>query len=339
MLKIDGSYGEGGGQIIRTALTLSCITSLPVKIRKVRAGREKPGLRPQHVTCVEAAAMLCDAEVTGAEVGSEKLTFRPTRPVYSGEYCFKIETAGAASLVMQTVLLPLVISEGESTVHVTGGTHVPHSPTAHYLRDVYAPMLIQSGADVVITLPQYGWYPEGGGEIVAKIQGRPKLKAQTLVERGELERVFGVGLASNLQVHIPQRLTSRAEGQLEELEAPVDIRPEKATGRSTGAGLFLTAEYENGRGGFTSIGSRGLPSETVADNATQELLKFHRSNAAVDPHLADQLLLILALAYGASSYTTSQITRHLETNQWVIQQFLERKITLDAKKGLVEIEG
>lgn len=339
MLKIDGSYGEGGGQIIRTSLTLSCITSLPVKIRKIRAGRDKPGLRPQHVTCIEAAARLCDAEVTGAEVGSDKLIFRPTRQVYSGDYKFEIGTAGAAALVLQTILLPLVLVEGDSTVYVTGGTHVPFSPSAHYLRDVYAPMLIQSGADVLVQLVQYGWYPEGGGAIMAQVSGQPKLSGQDLMQRGELERIFGVGLASNLQVHIPQRIASRAEKQLEELNVPLDIRPEKATGHSTGAGIFLTAEYTNGRAGFSTIGERGMPSETVADNAVNDLLKFHRSSAAVDPHLADQLLLILALAYGKSRFTTSEITRHLETNRWVIQQFVERKISIDPKKGLVEIEG
>lgn len=339
MLKIDGSFGEGGGQIIRTALALSCITSMPVKIRKIRAGRERPGLRPQHVACVEAAAALCDAEVTGAEVGSDKLTFRPSRSVQSGGYQFEIGTAGAASLVMQTVLLPLVLTPGNSTVYVTGGTHVPFSPSGHYLRDVYAPMLVQSGADVLIQLVQYGWYPEGGGAIMAQIRGQENLSAQMLVERGELERVFGVGLASNLPIHIPQRLAMRAEKQLSVLNAPIDIRPEKAKGRSTGAGVFLTAEYSNGRGGFSAIGEKGVSSEIVGDMAAEAMLRFHKTKAAVDPHLADQLLLVLAVANGRSSFTTPEITPHLETNRWVIQQFIDRQITIDSKKGLVQIEG
>ncbi|MBZ0309526.1 MAG: RNA 3'-phosphate cyclase [Anaerolineae bacterium] len=339
MLKIDGSYGEGGGQIIRTALTLSCITQMPVKIRKIRAGRDKPGLRPQHVMCIEAAAALCGAEVTGAEVGSDKLSFRPTHAVKSGGYQFEIGTAGATSLVMQTVLLPLALAEGSSTVYVTGGTHVPYSPSGHYLRDVYAPMLVQSGADVLVQLVQYGWYPEGGGAVMAQIQGHSRLTAQTLLERGDLERIFGVGLASNLPITIPHRIAVRAEKQLADLRVPLDIRPEKAKGRSTGAGVFLTAEYSNGRGGFSCIGERGVSSEIVADRAAEDLLRFHKAKATVDPHLADQLLLILAVAQGKSNFITSEVTRHLETNRWVIQQFIERNIVINSKTGLVEIEG
>lgn len=339
MLKIDGSYGEGGGQIIRTALTLACITSTPVEIENIRANRGKPGLRPQHETCVQAAADLCDAEVMGGHTGSERLVFRPGRTVRAGQYQWDIGTAGAATLVMQTVLLPLILADGESIVEVHGGTHVPFSPSAHYLRDVYAPMLVQSEANVIIQVNKCGFAPQGGGEIVAEIKGRPRLKAQQMSERGELERIFGSGLASNLPSHIPQRMTDRTTNGLKSLEVPLHIRPVITKGISTGAGVFITAEYEGGRAGFGVLGERGMPSEEVADNAVTMMLRFDQGAATVDEHLADQLLLILALAHGESQYITPEITSHLETNRWVIQQFIERDIQIDHRTGLVKIAG
>ena len=339
MLKIDGSYGEGGGQIIRTALTLSCITSIPVEIYNIRAGRKKPGLRPQHVTCIEAAADICDAEILGGHTGSNKMIFRPGRAVRVGNYQWSIPTAGAATLVLQTVLLPLALAQNPSTILVTGGTHVPFSPSAHFVRDAYVPMMVQSGADVVLELKKFGWNPKGGGEILASIGGGAQLKGQQLVERGELERIFGVGLVSNLPAHIPQRMTDHVLAGLTPLNTFLDVRPVRGKGRGTGAGLFLTAEYSNGRAGFDVLGEKGLPSEEVANLALRAVHRFNASHATVDKHLADQILLILALAEGKSRYITEEVTSHLQTNQWVIQQFLEREITIDPASGTVNIAG
>lgn len=340
MLKIDGSYGEGGGQIIRTALTLSCVTATAVEIHHIRAGRSKPGLRPQHLTCVQAAAEICDAEVYGDQVGSQQLTFIPSKPPKPGEYHWDIKTAGAATLVMQTVLLPLVMAEGASEIRVEGGTHVPFSPSGHYLRDVYVPMLIQSGAEVFVSLPRFGWYPKGGGEIVAKLEGWAQLHGQNMLERGELERVFGVALTTRLPSHIPQRMTDEAIKLLDGLGVPIDIRPQRDnSSHSAGAGIFLTAEYANGRAGFSVLGEPGLPSEKVAEHAALALRGFHKSIASVDAHLADQLVLVLALAEGESQFITPEITDHLKTNCWVISQFLDREIKLDAASGWVEIAG
>lgn len=335
MLKIDGSYGEGGGQIIRTALTLSCITSLPVEIYNIRAGRDKPGLRPQHLTCVNAAASICDAEVVGGQVGSDRLMFRPGRHVRAGHYQWKIGTAGAATLVIQTVILPLVMTGKSSLIEVSGGTHVPFSPSGHYLRDVYAPLLVQSGADVMVELRSYGWYPKGGGDIAVVIEGSGALIGQQLTERGELERIFGIGVATNLPATIPQRMTTRLLNELEAFNVSLDIRPKVNKGLSSGAGLFITTEYANGRAGFGILGEKGLPSEEVAEMIINAFKNFHNSPATVDEHLADQLLLILALATGSSHYITPEVTPHLETNRWVIQQFLERTISIDATGNII----
>lgn len=337
MITIDGSYGEGGGQIIRTAVTLACITEQDIEIKNIRANRDKSGLRNQHLTCVQAAAELCAARLEGAEVGSEHLIFRPTRGTQAGYYFWDVKTAGAASLVMQTILLPLALATGESRVIVKGGTHVPHSPTAHYLRDVYVPMLVQCGADAHVQINQMGWYPQGGGEIEAFIAGDAKLTAQDFCHRGELERIFGVALATNLPAHVPQRLTNRAQKRLKPLDVPLDIRPTLTKGRSTGAAINLLAEYENGRAGFSILGAKGTSSETVADSAVDALLEFHSAEGSVDPYLADQILPILAISTGKSCYITSDVTLHLTTNAWVIQQFIERSIKINQLTGRIDL--
>lgn len=340
MLTIDGTYGEGGGQIIRSALTLACITGNHITVENIRAGRNPGGLRAQHLTSIHAAAEICDAEVSGDFMGSEKLVFRPTRAIKPGVYDWSVGTAGAATLVLQTVLLPLTLAEGRSEVRVEGGTHVPWSPSAHYLRDVYMPMLVQSGADLYIEIARMGWYPKGGGEIRAEVEGWAQLQGQDLSERGALERVFGVGLASRLPSHIPQRMTSHTQRLLKDISPMLDVRPQRDGGAmSPGAALCLTAEYENGRAGFTALGERGLSSEHVAQEAAYALQIFQAGIASVDEYLADQLVLILALAEGRSVFITPEVTDHLRTNIWVIQKFLEREIKLDAATGRVEIAG
>jgi RNA 3'-terminal phosphate cyclase (ATP) len=338
MLKIDGSYGEGGGQILRTALTLACITSTPIEVEQIRANRAQGGLRPQHLMCLKAAADICDADVTGDYVGSERLTFFPGKQVKPGTYHWDIKTAGSLSLLLQTVMLPLALANGASEVKVSGGTHVPMSPSAHYLRDVYAPMLIQSGAELSLNLNRLGWYPRGQGEMSLNLEGWAQLQGQDLLERGELERIFGYGIASNLPAHIPQRLVNHAERQLNDLQTPLDLRPIRDnTALGKGAAMCLVAEYANGRAGFSLLGEQGYPAEKVAEEVSINLQLFHLSNASVDEHLADQLVLVLALAQGESQFITQTITDHLRTNIWVIQQFLPREIHLDESTGHVRV--
>ncbi len=340
MPSLDGNYGEGGGQILRTGLTLSCITGLPLELSNLRAGRKKPGLRPQHLACVQAAAEICQAEVHGAEIGSRELYFLPTMAPKPGPYRWEIGTAGAAVLVLQTVMLPLAIAPGPSAVHIVGGTHVPYSPTAHYLRDVYIPMLIQSGAEVEIHLERFGWYPKGGGALLAQLEGWAHLAGQNLLERGALERIFGVGLASNLPAHVPQRLSDHTTRLLSGLDVPVDIRVQRdGAAHDAGAALCLAVEYANGRAGVTVLGEKGLPAEHLAEEAALAVMALDEGGASVDPHLADQLVLLFALASGESAFVTADVTEHLRTNIWVIQQFLQRRISINEKHGLVEISG
>ena len=341
MIILDGSQGEGGGQIVRSAVTLSCITGRAVRVENVRAGRKTGGLRPQHVAAIRAAAELCDATTEGVDVGSAALTFEPRAEVRSGAYEWAIGTAGSAALVLQTVLLPLALAKGRSEVRVHGGTHVPRSPSGHYLRDVYAPALAELGADVEVYVSAYGWTPEGGGTLTAYTGGGARLHGVDGRERGPLERVFGVAVGCNLPAHIPQRMANRARNLLAPHLAGVslDIRPQRARSVSTGAGIFLAAEYANGRGGVGVLGRRGMPSEVVAERAVQALLTFHASGAATDRHLADQLILPLALAEGPSVLRAEAITSHCRTQVAVVRAFLPRDIHLDDRTQTITVKA
>ena len=344
MIHIDGSYGEGGGQILRTSLSLAAITGQPIQINRIRAGRQKPGLAAQHLTAVRAAAAICHAQVQGDALGSMMLEFIPGSSVQAGTYTFDVSearqggSAGAITLVLQTILLPLVLACGNSQVILRGGTHVSHSPSMTYIQQVYLPTLHRMGVRVEAKLNAWGWYPQGGGEVELLISGGSKLGGINLVERGDLQQVRGLAVVTELPSHIPQRMASRAENLLREAQLKPNIQPLRAKGIAPGAGLFLTAEYENSESGFGALGRLGLPADKVAQMACEELLKFHQSGAPVDEHLGDQLLLPAALASQNSVYRVAEITQHLTTNAWVIEQFGLARVTVDETEKMVAVE-
>jgi RNA 3'-terminal phosphate cyclase (ATP) len=347
MIEIDGSFGEGGGQVLRTSLTLSAITGQLVHIYNIRAARPKPGLQAQHLTSVRAAAATCGAELKGDALGSQSLVFRPTHPPQAGEYVFDVTearesgSAGATTLILQTVLLPLAKAGGESHLTIRGGTHAPFSPPFPYIRHVYLPTLWRMGIRAQIDLHRYGWYPAGGGEITLTIQPSPdELAPLTLTERGELRKVWGIAAVSNLPSHIAQRMASRAANVLKDagIKSHVEAAHVEATG--PGVGLFLFAEYEHSMAGFTAYGRKGLPSEQVAGLACGHLLAHYQSSAATDMHLADQLVLPTVLAANSqpgmqrpSRWTTCRVTQHLLTNIWVVHQFLDAPIHVAGHEG------
>ena len=325
MLEIDGNYGEGGGQILRSSLSLSAILNRPIRISGIRAGRKKPGLAPQHLTCVNAVAAITNAEVSGGQLGSQTLTFRP-QEISGGTYTFDVAenrpSAGALSLVFQSVALPLAFAKVSSTVTLRGGTHVPWSPTVHYLQHVFIPMAAKFGFQGSIQLNEWGWFPKGGGEAIAKVQPSDAWRSAQLCHRGKLQAISGISAASNLPEHIVDRQRNQIQKCLAQFDSPVNI--ERVKGESIGQGtlVFLKAEFEHIQAGFSALGARGKRAERVADEACKALENFLAADAAIDPHLADQLILPMALAKGESRFTTSQITRHLTTNIWLIQQFL-----------------
>jgi RNA 3'-terminal phosphate cyclase (ATP) len=341
---IDGSHGEGGGQILRTALTLSAITGRPLTIARLRAGRPKPGLAAQHLTAVLSVAELCRAEVSGATLGSETLSFRPTVPPRAGDYLFDVAaareggSAGAATLVLQTVALVALFASGASRFCIRGGTHVPWSPPYDYIADVWRPFLARMGIALEVELARFGFLPVGRGEITARVSGlgsqaSAHLKPVEIIARGSLRSVSGRAIAAKLPSHIGQRMVARATALLSSSAPAISIRAEDVSAASPGAGLFLTAEYEHMSAGFNAFGARGKSSETVAAEAAGALVKHLRSGAALDLHLADQALLPLALGCAPSAFTCEGVTRHLETNAWVIGQFGLADVLIERQAG------
>lgn len=349
MITIDGSIGEGGGQVLRTALALSILSGQAVEVHNIRAGRPNPGLRPQHLASVQAAAAICGAAVEGAELGSKALRFAPGPRVRAGHYTFDVAqmagqgSAGAVGLVLQTILLPLALAEGPSYLILRGGTHVPWAPPVDYLQHVFLPTLSWMGVDARIELLEWGFYPVGGGEVRVLIEGATApLEALDLSERGDLKRVVVQGVAANLPSHIPQRIVDRARNLLQAEGLPVTVEPRRVRSAGPGAAIFILAEYEQVKAGFSAYGRKGLPSEQVAAEACDELLTHHRSGEPVDPHLADQLVLPLSLAGGRSVIRTSRITPHLLTNLAVVQAFLPVNVQVEGTPGapgMITIEG
>lgn len=345
-LEIDGNYGEGGGQILRSSLSLSAILNRPIRISGIRAGRKKPGLAPQHLTSVNAVATIANAKVIGGQLGSQTLTFHP-QEISGGNYTFDVAdicpSAGALSLVFQSVALPLSFAKVPSTVTLRGGTHVPWSPSVHFLQKIFIPMVAKFGFQGSIQLNRWGWYPKGGGEAIARVQPSADWNGVQLGHRGKLQAIHGISAASNLPEHIINRQHNQIVKRLARFDSPVNIEWVKGESIGRGTLVFLKAEFENVQAGFSSLGVRGKRAEAVADEAYQALADFLKSDAAIEPYLADQLILPMALAKGESRFTTSQITQHLTTNIWLVQQFLPVQFEVNGAENesgeIVKIDG
>jgi RNA 3'-terminal phosphate cyclase (ATP) len=326
LIEIDGSEGEGGGQILRSSLSLAICTQQPFRITNIRANREKPGLMRQHLTAVNAAAEICDAQVEGAELGSRALTFRPGQ-LAAGDYSFSIGTAGSCTLVFQTVLPALLTAGGESRVRITGGTHNRGSPPFDFLARSFLPLLARMGAKVQLDLTRYGFYPRGGGEIRARIVPAPRLGALNLMERGATLRNYAEAYIAALPLHVGQRelaVIGRAltwpQEQLHLRGLPNDAGP--------GNAVTITLEHEHVTEVLTGFGEKGVPAEEVAGQAVAEARAYLSASAPVGEHLADQLLLPMALGEGGC-FVTAHATPHLRSNIAVIERFTQRKIRVE----------
>ncbi|CAN5833756.1 RNA 3'-terminal phosphate cyclase [soil metagenome] len=326
MVELDGSKGEGGGQILRTALSLSMLTGRPFRMVKIRANRDKPGLRPQHLTAVEAAAMLSGATVEGAAVGARALTFRPA-PYEPRDLDLDIGTAGASALVLQTLHLPLALrADRPLRLSLTGGTFNEKAPSYPFLAETWRRHLAALGMPVAMAMPLAGFYPRGGGRLEAWIEPATP-RGLTLLDRGPLVRISGMSGVSNLQGRgIADRMRARASDLLLERGLEAEIEPIDWPGPGQGAAIALTVEFEQVSATFVGLGARGKPAGSVAEQAVQELLDYLDAPGAgaVDPHSADQLLLPLALAEGRSVFTASEATEHLRTNAETLRSFLDR---------------
>jgi RNA 3'-terminal phosphate cyclase (ATP) len=321
MLTIDGSYGEGGGQVLRSSLALSLVTGQPFRIENVRAGRRNPGLLRKHRTAVRAATVVGAAEVSGASMGSRELVFRPAS-VRAGEYAFSVGTAGSTSLVLQSVLPALILAGAPSSVAIEGGTHNGAAPPFDFLARAYAPLVERMGPRVGLTLERAGFYPAGGGRVDVRVEPAATLAPFDLVERGELRGCRARASVANLPYSIAEREAAVVAARLPEC----DVRAETITG-SHGPGNVVTIEVESKHVTevFTGFGERGVPAETVAARAVAETQRYLDTGVAVGEHLADQLVLLMALA-GAGEFTTAPLSSHTRTNVDVIQRFLDVRI-------------
>lgn len=364
-IKIDGSHGEGGGQILRSALTLSVILSKPIEIINIRKERKKCGLQPQHLTCVNACRDISGAYVDGNEIGSTTLRFYPTG-IKSGGFNFDVAekrgSAGSTSLVLQTPLLPLILGPGPCHLTILGGTHVPWSPPFHYLKEVFIPVIKRMGASVELSIDKWGWYPIGGGIIHAEItplhpivmqsanrrktpspkEGKNlpfssgfigELKGLKINERGRLLRISGISAVSNLPLSIAERQKSEGLKRLKDLGVDINIEVISAPSPGKGTFFFIIAEYENIKAGFSSLGAIGKKAEDVAQEACRDFHEYHMSHGAADPHLADQIIPFIALGKGTSSFTTTRVTKHLITNIWTVKQLMNIEIKVEGKEG------
>lgn len=332
MIKIDGSFGEGGGQILRTALALSAIEKKPFEMFNIRTGRKKPGLAAQHLQCVEALAQICDAEVSGARVGSLSLRFYPGE-IKSGNYCFEIGTAGSVSLVLQTIFLPLSLIEGSSSVIIRGGTHVPFSPCFHYLKDQWLFYLKKIGFDARLEMVRAGFYPKGGGEINIFIRHVEKVYPLVLIERGRLLKVRGVSAVGNLDLRIAERQKKQAMKRMSTINTSPEIEVINMPSFARGTMLLLICEYENSQCCYFSLGAIGKRAEQVADEACDGLDYFLETKGVIDEHLSDQIILPLSLTTDTSRFITPKITPHLLTNAEVINLFSNMRIQIKGKPG------
>jgi RNA 3'-terminal phosphate cyclase (ATP) len=321
MITIDGSFGEGGGQILRTSLALSLVTGQSFRIEKIRAGRKNPGLLRQHLTAVKAAAQIGQASVEGDGIGSTQLSFAPGR-IQAGEYAFAVGTAGSTTLVLQTVLPALLCAAGPSRLTLEGGTHNPFAPPFPFLEQAFLPLLnrMLTGGQVTATLGRCGFYPAGGGKLEIKVMPGLRLEPLELLERGEVRARRARALVANLPRAIAER-ELKVIGQ--KLNWPAEWLRVEEVKNSNGPGNLVSVEIESANAAevFTGFGERGVAAEAVAIQAIQAARRYLAADVAVGEYLADQLLIPLALA-GGGAFTTVAPSRHTTTNIEIIRKFL-----------------
>lgn len=317
-IEVDGAQGEGGGQVLRTSLSLSIITGRPLRMHRIRARRRKPGLMRQHLTAVRAAAEICDAEVTGDELNSSSLSFTPG-VAKAGDYRFSVGTAGSITLILQTVLWPLAMVPGRSTVRLEGGTHNPMAPTYDFLATSLRPILAQIGVGLELSLLRHGFYPAGGGVLEAAIEGGAPLRPIERLRRGPITRVRATAKVAELPVSIARRELGVVCNTLG--WSPSDGRIERVSSYGPGNVLQLEAEHEGGTTVVSGFGEKGLAAELVAGRCCDRFARFREADVPIGPHLADQLLVPMALA-GGGSFRTLTPTQHSRTNAELIERWL-----------------
>ncbi len=348
MIDIDGSYGEGGGQILRTAVSLSALTMKPIRITNIRAGRPKPGLTRQHIAGIALTGMLVNATIKGLDIGSTTVEFVPDER-RSGTFSYDVGTAGSISLVLQAVLPPAVLSSEPVVLNLRGGTDVKWSPPIDYLTNVFAHTIKQMGPTIKITQKKRGHYPRGGGIVSCEVVPSSEIKPLDQIEFGKVMKVSGISHCVRLPGHIAERQASSAEDLI---QMRLGVEPE-ITRESyqkgddphlgPGSGIVIWVEDEHGvRLGADMLGERGKSAESVGNSAVSLLMEEVSSEMAVDSHLCDMLIPYIAIASGTSRIGVTKITSHLTTNIWTTEQILGTQLELQSeskKSGVLTVKG
>ncbi|MGB9729329.1 MAG: RNA 3'-terminal phosphate cyclase [Thermoprotei archaeon] len=349
MILIDGSFGEGGGQILRVAVGLAALAKKPIEIINIRMKRDPPGLRPQHLTAVKAVASLVNARVEGLEVGSTKIKFIPG-DISSGNFTFDVGTAGSVSLVLQALLPVLAFTKAPINVTLKGGTAVPWSPPITYIEKVLLPLLSRMGLKAEIRIIRHGFYPKGGGIVNITVYPVSQLKPIELIEQGNIKQIKGISLSARLPSHIAERQARSAEKILREYLGNININiniihsgPEVDNVLSPGTFIVLLAETDkNVIIGSDALGEKGKPAEKVGEEAALKLINEIKSNATVDVHMSDQLIPWMALANGTSKIKVSSFSLHAYTCIYITKQILGGEFKVQGelnKPSIIEVKG
>jgi RNA 3'-phosphate cyclase len=340
MLEIDCSYGEGGGQLVRSAISLSAFTGIPIILTNIRSNRPNPGLARQHITAVQAVGKLCNANISEIRVGTDKLEFRPGN-LKSGKFSFDIGTAGSITLVLQACLIPVILGDIQSylELNLRGGTDVNWSPQFDYFRSVFIETLKLTGIYVQADILRRGYYPKGGGEVRVKIKKNGanvqapenRFKKLSLTTRGNLLGIKGVIHSRKLPSHVSLRILSSAKQRLEKY-SNVNIEIDSnGQSYSPGTGIVLAAEYEHSILGASALGALGVPAEQVGENAAEGLITELDGLGTVDVYLADQLVPYLAILGG--ELKVRELSSHTKTNIWLTEQFIKNPFQVKEQKG------
>ncbi|MBB6124910.1 RNA 3'-terminal phosphate cyclase [Sphingobium subterraneum] len=330
MITIDGSEGEGGGQIVRNACALSLITGEPFRITNVRGNRSKPGLMRQHVTAVEAASVIGNAECQGLSVGSSELIFSPGR-VVPGEYHFAVGTAGSTGLVLQTILMPLVLADAPSRVVLEGGTHNMLAPPFEFIERTFLPIINRMGPMVSAKLIRHGFYPRGGGRIEVEITPAA-LNSIDCMDRGEQLGVAGQAVFTGLPFDIAERMLNRARLDLASWPEDAFAIRELPVDQGPGVILLLEARYANVTEVVSGFGQLGVPAERLAKTSAARMKGYIESTAFAGPYLADQVILPFVLASGGA-FTTVKPSQHMLTAIDIARRFTGKTVRLERQDG------
>ena len=336
MLDIDGSYGEGGGQVLRYAVALSVYTKKPVEITNIRARRHKPGIRPQHLTAISCIASMCNAKTEGLSIGSSRLSFFPGN-IKAGEYKFDVGTAGSITLIFQACIISALQTKKPIKINITGGTDVKWSPSWDYFKKIFLPLISSMGVKVEANLIKRGYYPKGGGKAEIKIHPINKIKSLTLDNNPAFKKIEGIINISNLPNNISIRMkhTIFKKSINNNFQTSIDIEESKSD--SPGVGITLWSISNKAILGSSIIGEKGIPAEQIGDKSINQIINQINSKANIDFFAIDQILPYMMISDNPSKCRVSSLTNHASTSIWLLKKFFNKDILIKKNNNLIEI--